>query len=325
MLILCFSLFLFFSHFLILICSLFFRNFLSLLLIVSFLSSIGIFPANSYRFSCSPYYIYVLPQTGRRDVNLDELSTSKSLSTLFEEQELTEKDYTTGHELIFLPEGNSSPPFPTPPHKLNFTFTFKDYMPNVFRVVRNISNIEEADYMMSLAGDFNYIEFIANSKSGQFFFYSHDGKYMIKTQSREECRLLRKIMPDYVKHLTENPDSLLVRFYGMHRVKMKNLQSKTYFVIMSSVFDTPKNIGIKYDLKGSTVGRITSPEQCREGAVQKDLNLMQSGRKFRLGPENIDIFYNTLKADVTFLRDQNIMDYSLLVSTFISLSLHYRA
>jgi hypothetical protein len=116
-------------------------------------------------------------------------------------------------------------------------------MPNVFRAVRGLSNIDEADYMLSLAGtipvshydalgvgynwllmdsracagDFNYIEFIANSKSGQFFFYSHDGCYMIKTQSKEECVLLRDIMPKYVAHLTSNPNSLLVRFYGMHR------------------------------------------------------------------------------------------------------------
>ena len=34
----------------------------------------------------------------------------------------------------------------------------------------------QADYMLTLCGDFNYIEFISNSKSGQFFFYSHDGK-----------------------------------------------------------------------------------------------------------------------------------------------------
>lgn len=40
---------------------------------------------------------------------------------------------------------------------------------------------------------------------------------MIKTQSREECVLLRRIMPKYVQHLTIHPDSLLVRFYGMHR------------------------------------------------------------------------------------------------------------
>lgn len=34
----------------------------------------------------------------------------------------------------------------------------------------------QAEYMVSLCGDFNYIEFISNSKSGQFFFYSHDGR-----------------------------------------------------------------------------------------------------------------------------------------------------
>jgi hypothetical protein len=112
-------------------------------------------------------------QTGRRDVNLDELSTSKSLSSLLEEQELMPSDYDMSHQLVFLPEGNNSSPFPTPPHKLQFTFTFKDYMPNVFRAVRTISGIEEADYMMSLAGDFNYIGvLVVCSLVAVPFFYS---------------------------------------------------------------------------------------------------------------------------------------------------------
>jgi 1-phosphatidylinositol-4-phosphate 5-kinase len=50
-------------------------------------------------------------------------------------------------------------------------------MANVFKAVRTLSGLDEAEYMMSIAGDFNYIEFLANSKSGQFFFYSHDGRY----------------------------------------------------------------------------------------------------------------------------------------------------
>jgi 1-phosphatidylinositol-4-phosphate 5-kinase len=150
---------------------------------------------------------------------MDLLSTSRSMSAASgqEEQELTEEDYNYVAKLNFLPEGNPTGPIPTPPHKLNFTFKFKDYMSNVFRAVRSLSNISEADYMVSLAGDFNYIEFIANSKSGQFFFYSHDGRYMIKTQSKEESKLLRQMMPQYLKHLTMNPDSMLVRFYGMHK------------------------------------------------------------------------------------------------------------
>jgi hypothetical protein len=44
---------------------------------------------------------------------------------MFEEQELTEHDYNSIVELVFKPEGNRDPPFPTPPHKLAFSFTFK--------------------------------------------------------------------------------------------------------------------------------------------------------------------------------------------------------
>lgn len=63
-------------------------------------------------------------------------------------------------------------------------------------------------------GDYNYIEFISNSKSGQFFFYSHDGKFMIKTQTKEENKFMKRILPHYYKFLTENPHSLLVRILG---------------------------------------------------------------------------------------------------------------
>eukprot|EP01038_Epipyxis_sp_PR26KG_P011644 gene11644-15594_t len=226
---------------------------------------------------------------------------------------LTDEDYAYEVKLRFDPKGSSGPPFPTPPHKLSFAFKFKDYMTNVFRAVRELSFIDEADYMVSLAGDFNYIEFIANSKSGQFFFYSHDGKYMIKTQTKQESKLLRKIMRQYVEHLSNNPNSLLVRFYGMHRVRMKKLQRDIYFVIMSSVFDTDKPIHHKYDLKGSLVGRLTNEEDCLAGAVQKDINLTRSGKKLRLDQNKYSILTETLRNDVNFLKSLNIMDYSLLV------------
>lgn len=34
--------------------------------------------------------------------------------------------------------------------------------------------------MLSVAGDYEYLELITNSKSGSFFFYSHDQRYIIK-------------------------------------------------------------------------------------------------------------------------------------------------
>jgi len=80
---------------------------------------------------------------------------------------------------------------------------------------------------------------------------------MIKTQTPEENAFLRRILPHYYRYCAENPNTLICKFFGMHRVKMYHLRRKIYFVIMSSVFDTYEKIHSIYDLKGSTKGRIT--------------------------------------------------------------------
>jgi hypothetical protein len=64
------------------------------------------------------------------------------------------------------------------------------------------------------------------------------GKYMIKTQSKTESKFLRRILPHYyrvrvqfdnagdnhnnsrVQYIMDNPNTLITRFYGMHRVKV---------------------------------------------------------------------------------------------------------
>jgi len=137
---------------------------------------------------------------------------------------------------------------------------------------------------------------------------------MIKTQTRKECRVLRGMLPQYVDHLTNYPNSLLVRFYGMHRVKMRFVKpkGKIYFIVMSSVFDSVIPIHLKYDLKGSTIGRITDEKDCQKGHVQKDLNLVNSGRKLYFAEYCITL-RETLTQDSHFLAQHNIMDYSLLV------------
>jgi hypothetical protein len=52
------------------------------------------------------------------------------------------------------------------------------------------------------------------------------GRFMIKTQTPEENKFLRKILPHYYQYVSLNPDTLLTRFYGMHRVKMRHLKRK---------------------------------------------------------------------------------------------------
>jgi 1-phosphatidylinositol-4-phosphate 5-kinase len=164
-----------------------------------------------------------------------------------------------------------------------------------------------------LSGNYNYLEFISNSKSGQFFFYSHDGRYMIKTQTNEENKFMKRILPHYYRYVTEHPHTFLVRIYGMHRVKMYHLNRKVHFVIMGSVFDTPCQINTIYDLKGSLVGRSATPEERASGGVLKDNDLIADNAKLKLGSKR-ELFLNQLEKDAIFLSQLNIMDYSLLVS-----------
>ena len=48
------------------------------------------------------------------------------------------------------------------------------------------------DYLSSLAGNLPYLDFITNSKSGQFFFFTHDRRFMIKTMPKTECVARRR-------------------------------------------------------------------------------------------------------------------------------------
>eukprot|EP00644_Phytophthora_capsici_P015635 jgi/Phyca11/551908/estExt2_Genewise1Plus.C_PHYCAscaffold_440124 len=199
--------------------------------------------------------------------------------------------------------------------QLQHPFKFKDYSPDVFRQVRRRFGIDLAEYMLTLSGDFNFIEFMSNSKSGQFFFYSHDGRFMIKTQTKDESKFLRRILPHYYKFVMENPDTLITRFYGMHRVKMHHLGKKMHFVIMASVFHTDLDIHARFDLKGSRVGRHASPKEHQRGSagVLKDNDLLKKGFHLQMGMARRAMFLLQLRKDVEFLKSMKIMDYSLLI------------
>jgi 1-phosphatidylinositol-4-phosphate 5-kinase len=223
-------------------------------------------------------------------------------------------DFMEVRKLEFPPGGSPE----TQPHQLRETFKMKDYAPRVFHQLRERFGIDRKEYLSSLGGAYQYIEFHSNSKSGQFFFFSHDGKFMIKTQTAEESKFLRRILLHYFKHCAQNPGTYLPRFYGMHRLKMKHLGNrKVHFVVMHSVFDSGDlPIHTMFDLKGSTIGRAAKPEEKARGpgkVVLKDLDLMEDGVKLSLGPRRRAAFLEQLRLDAAWLAAQQIMDYSLLL------------
>jgi len=56
-------------------------------------------------------------------------------------------------------------------------------------------------------------------KSGSFFFFSHDNKFIIKTLKGNEKQLLINILDDFIEHFKKNDNkSLMARIYGIFEI-----------------------------------------------------------------------------------------------------------
>ncbi|KAL7552673.1 hypothetical protein ACHAWF_015928 [Thalassiosira exigua] len=221
---------------------------------------------------------------------------------------LDNEDLMAVEKYEFPPRGSDI----TPPHKLNHTFKFKDYSPMAFAYLRRMFGINEYDFLLSVCGNPNYIEFQSNAKSGQFFFYSPDGRYMIKTMTNTESKFLRRILPHYFRHCAMNPNTLVTKFLGMYRVKLYHLRRNVKFVVMTSVMDTDKPLHNLFDLKGSVTGRDAPGD-----SVEKDNDvrrLIPNAGAFMLEPGLRKRLRAQLEIDCQFLKSMKIMDYSMLVA-----------
>jgi len=195
-----------------------------------------------------------------------------------------------------------------------YDFKFKDYAPWVFRHLRTLFRLDPADYLISLTGKYILSELGSPGKSGSFFYFSRDYKYIIKTIHHAEHKFLRKILKDYYQHVIDNPNTLLSQFYGLHRVKMP-YGKKIHFVVMNNLFPPHRDIHQTFDLKGSTIGRDYKEDDLEKNprATLKDLNWMRRKRHLELGIQKKQMFLDQLQKDVRLLQKLQIMDYSLLV------------
>ncbi len=55
------------------------------------------------------------------------------------------------------------------------------------------------------------IELTSSGKSGSFFYYSEDGRFMLKTISKDEFFFLRRIIQPYYNHIMNNFNTLMTK------------------------------------------------------------------------------------------------------------------
>ncbi|KAL8429413.1 hypothetical protein Efla_001251 [Eimeria flavescens] len=223
----------------------------------------------------------------------------------------------------------------------------------VFRRLREIFKIDKTVYIHSIGPEqlisnlllgslASLSELVSEGKSGALFYYTANGKFIIKTVSREAALALRGLLPDYFAHFSRNSESLIARFLGLHAIhhsaphrhkwrgaarasysialpaRLANIvKRKIYFLVMENLFHTPVPIHRRYDLKGSTYKRSLAPEFRQDTTIAlKDNDLEREGEKIDVGPECASKLLSVLRADAEFLKAHGLMDYSLLVGIY---------
>lgn len=226
------------------------------------------------------------------------------------------------------------------------TYKFTDYAPLAFQKIRHLNKINENDYIKSMGPEqiINSLwsnntetlyELCSSGKSGALFYYTKDKQYMLKSIAGREFKKLFAVLKDYVQHLSDNPDSLMTKFYGMYRLEWQNPSAtqtcgfaKPYvchLIVMENLFRA-LDVGIRFDLKGSKAARTRLKEgesvysgrdtkvSLKDNDFREHFVKIQFEEKFK---QDMPDFHLVIRRDVDFLTRNNLIDYSFLVGEVV--------
>ena len=211
-------------------------------------------------------------------------------------------------------------------------FFLNEFAGIIFNNIRILFGIDKESFISSISPQEFVTEIMISSqtifeelcstgKSGSLFYYTRDGRFIVKTISKKEYKFLKKILTKYYSHLKNNPLSLLPKFLGCYKLirKVKKKKYNIYFIVMMNVFATSNHIDKRYDLKGSRIGRKvltgTSIDKkiLNQGDMAlKDLDFEHRKEKVYIGKKK-NMIIPILEKDADFLEEIGSNDYSLLL------------
>lgn len=235
--------------------------------------------------------------------HVSRLTSNSSLPIL-------EEKHFDQYEKIDIPrEGNHY----APAHKGRYDYKFKSYAPIPFAYLRHYFEINDDEYLVSLTADYMMSELKTIGRSSAMFYYTWDGRYVLKTLTKNEMNVLRGMLRDYFTYVTNNRDTLMNRFYGAYR-SQTSMGKPLRFVIMNNIFPIGFNLNYKFDLKGSVINRaVDEAHKMHPGKSTWKENEFSETHYMQIGPTDWPKLRKQLLNDTTFLASAGVMDYSLLV------------
>lgn len=208
----------------------------------------------------------------------------------------------------------------------------RKYAPRIFHHFRSIDNISNKDFLQSLSPKDNLKiikeSFASGGRSANPIIFTHDKKLLLKTISKSEKDILIKILPEFHRRMRDC-QSLLCRIYGVFRIEVSGKQS-IHIIVMRNMNELPSETKVAcFDLKGSTVNRTglskMDKDQVLKGfkkeiielskkKILKDLDFDILDFEFLFDKETCRAFQNSIFEDSEFLKGNNLIDYSMLLS-----------
>lgn len=154
-------------------------------------------------------------------------------------------------------------------------------------------------------------------KSGSFFFFSHDDRFLIKSMTLDDFQSFMKLFPYYFDHMSYYEDSLIARIYGIYRVDMDEM-APVYLLLMGNTKRIDNSYVKKiYDLKGSLDKRVVKGNEAsfKNTECLKDINILNLKEKevlVKFSPKQRRHIMTKIAQGVGLLSQFNLMDYSLL-------------
>ncbi|KAG1330405.1 phosphatidylinositol 4-phosphate 5-kinase 10 [Cocos nucifera] len=185
-------------------------------------------------------------------------------------------------------------------------YEWTDYCPEVFRKLQGFENIDTGHYLVSVRDPETIKQLFLKKKNGPRHFSSYDNKFIFKTLSKPEMKVILDMLPNYYHHVNKYRNTLLVKFFGLHAVKPSNGQ-KVCFVVTENILQSDVIIHKTLSLKCSFQCRFIS-----KTGVEEDLHFA-----FHLHTPTRSRLLAQIQHDCKFLEDEGIMDYTLLLGMHV--------
>ncbi|CAF0920356.1 unnamed protein product [Didymodactylos carnosus] len=194
------------------------------------------------------------------------------------------------------------------------TIEITNLAPLAFEQLREKIHISRQDFRSSFA-DGDLINFANTGKSGSQMYKTYDDVYILKTLRNHEAKYLIQILRGLYSRYTQL-STLMTRYIGCYSIRIGALfTTEIYIVIMVNNLPSVVDVHEVYDLKGSTMGRLSSidlPEKRLKALKDLDFEAYYP-HGIRIPTEIYHSLRRVLQSDGEELRKLNITDYSLML------------